>query len=291
MDGISREQTEHGRMYTEDGQQVPSVTNVLGLLDEDTSGLEWWKEQNDGQGNNADHEHLFWYKRHRGTLAHAAVLDPLADRPLWGTDEHSSLEAIERHTNDVDRIYSVVKDHEVWDMEEWPALPLWRAEHGSDGLADLTDVLRLDVNFARSAFAAVREALGITRDAVRDVERYVLHSDVGYGGQVDLVYDDGDSTVVADLKTSSGLRHKHRLQTVAYAHALPYEVDRTEVIRVHPDSQTWHVHSPVNASEHHDTDYWFSGQYSDVAYEDEQDMWETFTALAEQHPTNSTNAE
>jgi len=286
MDGISREQTDEGRMYTADGIQVPSVTTVLSRLDEDTSGLEWWKQQNDGQGDNADHEHLFWYKRHRGTLAHVAALGPLADRPLWSADEQSSLEAIAAHRNDVDRIYSVVKDHDVWDVDSWPDLPMWRAEHGADGLATLQDVLRMDVNYVRSAFAEVRTELGITPESVVDVERYVINETVGYGGQADLVYDDGDERVIADLKTSSGLRHKHRLQALAYARALPYEVDRMEVIRLHPDTHSWHVHSPTDASEHHDTDYWFSGQYGDVDYVDETDMWATFTDLAASHPIN-----
>lgn len=74
----------------------------------------------------------------------------------------------------------------------------------------------------------------------------------------------------------------------------PDEVDRVEVWRIHPDSETWQVHShevPTVAEHLYDerepddaayTDaHWFDDKWGDFSYESIEDMWETFTELTE----------
>jgi len=70
------------RVYTktqDDGTEVhmASVTTVLETRDDDKSNLYAWQERNDGTGDNAFHEHLFWYSRHIGTLGHWHALKEL----------------------------------------------------------------------------------------------------------------------------------------------------------------------------------------------------------------------
>jgi hypothetical protein len=77
------------RLYTLDGLDLPSVTTILKTHDQDKSGLHAWQDRNDGEGDNAFHEHLFWNSRHRGTLCHWNALSRLGEVP-WSEDEASS---------------------------------------------------------------------------------------------------------------------------------------------------------------------------------------------------------
>jgi hypothetical protein len=46
--------------YYKDREKEPSVTTILKIRDTDDSGLENWRESNDGVGLNPDWQHLFW---------------------------------------------------------------------------------------------------------------------------------------------------------------------------------------------------------------------------------------
>lgn len=95
------------------------------------------------------------------------------------------------------------------------------------------------------------------------VEEYVYNHGDGYAGQYDLLYeypvdDEGvyigisDATdpadwrtVLADIKTSSGVRFDHKLQSAAYKRAIEQrsppghgvEIDECEIIRLYPDDE------------------------------------------------------
>jgi hypothetical protein len=46
---------------------------------------------------------------------------------------------------------------------------------------------------------------------------------------------------LCDLKTSSGIYDKHKLQTIAYNEAVDVDVDKLEVIRIHPDREEYEI--------------------------------------------------
>ena len=290
------------RHYVYDGVDVLSVTTILSELEESTKGLDWWKRQNNGVGDNADWRHLFWYKTFRGTLCHYQALVTFdnafdSDDGMYGASEMEAMQELMMAdagektypgddgtsvTSTPDEVlYSVLKDHGY--VDDWYDYNKAYQDHS------LMDVHRQDVQFFKDAFDEICQALGITEESVISVERFMLNEDIGYGGQCDLLYEDPDGNiVVADLKTSSGLRQKHRLQSVAYAKAVEQdedidvdEVDRVEVIRIHPDTETWEVHSHEQATEHHTTQYWYKDKYGNFEYESNEEMWETFKELSE----------
>lgn len=299
---ITRYQDDDGkRHYVSNGVDCLSVTTVLGELDESKKGLDWWKRQNNGKGDNADWRHLFWYKTYRGTLCHYQALvkfnDVFDGDTMWGEGEAEAMQELmaadknERQYDGDDGTavlstpedvkYSVLKDHGY--------VRDWYDYHNKYESHTLMDIHREDVAYFVDAFDEICEKLGITEESVIRVEQFMLNDEVGYGGQCDLLYEDPDGkVVVADLKTSSGLRQKHRLQSVAYAKAVEQddtidvdEVDRVEVIRIHPDTETWEVHSHEAPTEHHTTEYWYKDKYGEFEYDSNEEMWEIFKELSE----------
>lgn len=294
MNDISRSKDELGlRWYTDgNGNRSLSVTTVLKFLEEDDTGLRIWQERNDGSGDNPDHEHLFWYSAPRGTICHYTALDPLTDEDLYGQHERGSMRKMivgpeygdfDEASEDIeDVVYSIMKYREDVDGRE---------EYDPEETA-LIDVLYDDTKFFNETFREIRELLGITDDSVIEVERFLLNEEDGYGGQCDLLYRAPDGAIVlADLKTSGSLRQKHVLQGTAYAKAVEKdddidvdEVDRIEVIRIHPDTKTWEVHASSEPLHMLDEDWytsdgWYSDKWGEYNYADREEMWETFKEL------------
>lgn len=307
---ISRRQDDGGlRWYTDGEVEVLSVTTVLGFLEEDTDGLDYWKSQHQGEGDEFHHEHIYWYSAPRGTLCHYQALCKFEDAfdgddEMWGDEEADSMAQVmegphpsefddaSHHLEDI--TYSILKNQGVVSTrEEYETL--------FAGSTRLVDVLHEDIEYFVEAFERICEELGVNDDSVLRVEKYLVNGDDGYGGQCDLCYEDPHgNVVVADLKTSSGLRQKHRLQSVAYMKAVekaewgPEEVDRVEVWRIDPDAEEWQVHShevPPHADHLHDEErsesssytdaYWFEDKWGDFEYESIEEMWETFKELTD----------
>jgi len=90
-DGIDRDTDDDGnRIYefTDDrcGSAL-SVTTVLKReLNQSLKGLYMWKQNNDGSDDAPYHQHLFWYSKQLGTLAHYRALSTLT-KGLWGPEE------------------------------------------------------------------------------------------------------------------------------------------------------------------------------------------------------------
>lgn len=273
-----------------------SVTTILGYLDEDTTGLERWQDRNDGEGDSMHHEHIFWYSGPRGTLCHYDALNPLADRELWGSEEASSAEAIisgpsadnfdDASPDNRDVAYSLLVNHGVLDdLDQFDAL---------FPNVSLSTILERDRNWFLEQFRDAMSRLYVSESDVIAVEQFLLAEADGFpfGGQADLVYrDPNDNVVMADLKTSSSLRHKHRLQTVAYANAieqakrLPDTVDRCEVWRFCPDDESVDIHAEYepasDATDLTTSDNWFDDEWGEFSYDDRAEMWDTFCRLAE----------
>lgn len=283
------------RHYVRGDTDVLSVTTILGYLDENTKGLEIWKGRNSGYGDDAHHLHLFWYKTLRGTILHYNALSVFdnyfggdtnsEELRMWGGGEQEALDQLQdategtvviedddgtEHAFDAWEVhYSILKDKEIVESVD--------AYHASS-YADETimDELRRDAAWFMDAFHEVLDLLCITEDDIIAVEQYILNEEYGFGGQADLLYEHDGDVVLADLKTSSSLRQKHRIQATAYARGIDIDVDRIEVWRLHPDTETWTIHSPINATDYHETDYWYSDKWGDFEYADDEAIWDTF---------------
>jgi len=235
------------------GTDVYSVTTVIDQLEEENEGLKWWKKHNDGKGDNADWKHLLEYKKHRGTLAHHAALSSYNQKvhgtELWSDDESRSLHTLYGLDSDQDFLYSIVSDKGwVSDQEGFEVL-----QDGAD--IGLSDILHQDLDFFLNEFQNIMDHKYVSAENIEAVEEMFVvppnHEHDGYGGQADLVYRDPATgeAVVADLKTSSAVRDKHKYQAAAYAKAVEKtdnldvgNVARAEIIRIHPDSEESEVY-------------------------------------------------
>lgn len=281
----AHEELDEVRLYKYEDLMLPSVTTVLKTRDEDKSNLYDWQDRNDGEGDNAFHKHLFWYKRHRGTLCHWHALSRLDEDLEWSDDEEQSLNELTLQNEDeVDGdpsrevLYSVLKCQHA--VESWGEFydqhqPYKNSRYYEQALLDQKD---RDVDFFVETFDGICDRLGIEEEHVIAVEEFLFNDIDGYAGQVDLVYEcpTTGETVVADLKTSSGCYSKHKIQGAAYGNSveklLGLDVDRLEVWRIHPDSGQWAVHSHDEATEVHTSKYW---------KKDYDELLDTFLGLSE----------
>lgn len=177
--------------------------------------------------NNPDWREIMNRKGSRGTLIHYHCLNEFFDGDMHGRNEKDS----EQHLKEIGR-WQWYKDAMYW---------------------------------AEAAWEAIKRKHNIDEETVLNVECFVENTDIGYAGQFDLLYVDPDNSdvVLADLKTSSGVYDKHKMQLSAYKHAVNLDIDRLEVIRMHPDSETYEVSS------------------SDDWSEDPDEMFEEFVELRE----------
>lgn len=304
------------RLYDYDGHKLASVTTILKTLQDDKGGLYKWQDRNDGTSDNSFHEYLFWYSRNLGTLSHWYALHELDEDLEWTDDEASSLAALKHidviESNDTyefadehlgtvevdgsnhteihdasprDVLYSVLKGDtkkyggtvNSWG-EFYDVYPPHRPHSFyTDGLIDRVEA---DVSFFRQAQLDLWSDLGVTSDTVIAVEQFLFDTEVGYAGQVDLVYEDPNGyTVVADLKSSSGCYPKHQIQGAAYGKAIErkmgIDVDRLEVHRTHPRTGCAVAHTADGADgiqDVHETKYW------NKCYEE---LYDQFEALVE----------
>jgi hypothetical protein len=271
LDGIGPDGVDV-RLYTHRTHKLPSVTTILKTRDDDKSNLYDWQDRNDGEGNAANYEHLFWYSRQIGTLGHWHALSHLDPDLEWTKDEARSLAAL-RHVGEIDsdeiyRFHDERLGHDITldgeDHEEIhdasPREVLYSAMRGdknkgggtvaswgefydkhspfknNDYYSDeLVAWAKRDIEFFTDGQKRLWSKLDIDRESVIEVEKFLFVTEHGYAGQVDLVYEDRDGyVVVADLKSSSGCYDKHQIQGSAYGKAIELadDVDVDEVDRL-----------------------------------------------------------
>lgn len=221
---LERFTTEGGRVYT-DGKELflPSVSTIL---DEKPTpeGLKYWKKKYNGKNGKKHWRDILSYKANRGTMIHYNLLNEFAPDDMFGRNEEDSTESLK-----------VEGDWERY---------------------------RNELTYAEDAWGEIKRIRGINADNVLDVECFVTNTGVGYAGQFDMLYIDNDGNLVlSDLKTSKRVYDKHQMQLTAYANALNLEIDILEVIRIHPDSETWEIS--------HDRDW----------NESREGLWNSFVAL------------
>jgi len=180
---------------------LPSVTTIFDVQPE-PYGLKMWKKKYDGKNGMPYWKDIRDYKGARGTLIHYEITREFANEDMFGQNEIDALEYLEDNN----------KHHEY----------------------------AKELRYAMNAWADVRDSLNIKK--FLDVECYVKNMQIGYAGQFDLLYlDSSGDVVLADLKTSKAVYDKYKIQLTAYKHAINLDIDRLEVIRIHPDSKTWEV--------------------------------------------------
>jgi hypothetical protein len=215
-DSLERRTTDVGRVYFDSNsdKNYPSVTTVLNVM-ETPEGLKKWKQKNKGK-NNRHWKDIMEYKGYRGTLLHYELLNPLAKEELYGENENTAEENLE--------------EENVWKRTDFEVEedPVERTQEG--------------IEFAKNVWSDIKEQRGITDENILNVETFVVNSDLEYAGQFDLFYLDKEGDVtLCDLKTSSGVYDKHKLQTIAYNEAVDVDVDKLEVIRIHPDREEYEI--------------------------------------------------
>lgn len=219
-----------GRVYMAEQHDVllPSVTTVLDQKPT-PEGLKKWKQYNDGTNGKPHWRDILDFKSYRGTLIHYHLLNQYADEDIGGHNEEEAEEELKKGT-----------DYGSW--QEYRANLFW----------------------AKNAWEEICAKHGINQDSVLDVECFVQNTDVGYAGQFDMLYIDKDGKVtLADLKTSKRVYDKHKMQLSAYKNAVNLEIDQCQVIKLHPDSESWEVSS--------------SGEW----FEDPDELFEEFVKLRE----------
>lgn len=267
---VSRYQDDYGRRHyqtTKNGEQV-DVLSVTTIIDqkETPEALTEWQNRNDGEGDNANHEHLLWYKANRGTLCHytaLSIFEHAHDEPeLYSEDEAESEEELDNN-HSPDKLYSLLNDKGIVETrEEFNQL---------DNKPTIKDIYEEDAELFKQVFNTIMIKKGISSENILEIEKMFIAtpSEYGYGGQVDMVYREPETgdTVICDLKTSSAVHDKHLIQGAAYAHALKSEnviddYDKVEVIRIHPDSGDFEARQ--------------------ITGEEIEEKWSKFQELAEQ---------
>lgn len=201
---LQRRTTEAGRVYTDMEELfLPSVTTVIDQKPE-PKGLKYWKQKYDGTNGNEHWEDILSYKANRGTMIHYNLLNEFAPDDMFGRNEEDSTEQLKLEGN--------------WER------------------------YREELGFAEDAWKEIKEIRGISAENVLDVECFVTNTGIGYAGQFDLLYiDDDGNLVLSDLKTSKRVYDKHQMQLIAYDNALSLDIDVLEVVRIHPDSESWEI--------------------------------------------------
>jgi len=213
---VRRKTSEQGRTYIleKENQELylPSVSTVIDQKPE-PEGLKYWRKKYDGTGDKKHWEDILNYKGNRGTLIHYNLLNQLTDRELYGEEEEGQ------------------SKEELQLSGEW-----LRFEE--------------DKEYAEEVWEEIKQEQGINKDSVLYVECFVTNTSLGYAGQFDLLYVDKDSNIVlSDIKTSKRVYDKHRMQLTAYSKAIDLDIDVLEVIRIHPDSESYQISRDTEWSE------------------------------------------
>lgn len=246
--------------------------------------LQHWRNNNDGKSKwgRPWYEDIKSFKGHRGTLVHFAILDALGDASgdtyyhnvgpdsdTWGREEYNSEYALKKWSKKAPSANS--SDPEI----RAPRNNKYDGEHAWDravrGMKWATRAFKLAVidgvetspHFEWHQGQPPSATGRLDPQNVLAVEEYVFNTTDGYAGQYDLLYEypvDAEGnylpdtsvsaapdsrTVLADIKTSSGVRFDHKLQSAAYKRALEQrsppghgpQIDECEIIRLYPDDE------------------------------------------------------
>lgn len=236
-----------------------SVSTITGVREdpEKEAILDNWRSSYDGSDDDSypHYREQTVYKQLRGTLGHYAILSELGTVPK--SDEEREAETV---------------------LKEWDERRPSATEDGVDHVGDdhayngeqaWSRCMR-DLSWVTKEFYEHSDEWHISPETTIACEVYVAHDiesgepsnersettspdQPNYAGQFDLLYEHPEhGTTLCDLKLASGIRRDYKLQLAAYAQAIEQTdrdfdgravetVDRLQIIRLHPDSETIEV--------------------------------------------------
>lgn len=150
----------------------------------------------------------YWsaYTRFRGTVAHCLLIEDLSGEDIWGAEEDAAVFGLMQMDS--------VEAFDGERSEECEEIGGWLCGKGG-----AKEQCKWIVEEAKGRFEGIREVLF--------AEQYLCHRELGFAGQVDLIYlNEEGEIVIADLKTGLSLYYQYRFQLAAYFDALPWSVVR-----------------------------------------------------------------
>jgi len=211
-----------------DNGHYPSVSTVLSArtTPEKDKRTQGWKNWLKGQPDRPDPSDVLDYTSWRGTLAHWAVLNPLATRNLASNEEAAAYDNLNG-----------------WQYRDDDALKQARS--------DIEWVEQTFQACAEQWSVATFEQGRVTENNTYTVERYVTDDTVGFSGQFDFAYEHPTrGTVMADIKTTKAdsvadlfdMKFPgYGMQLAAYACAWDRDVDECQLWWLAPDTREAHV--------------------------------------------------
>jgi hypothetical protein len=229
----------------------PSVTTVMGF------GTNSGKKMriNDWKQQYKDNPIRLRYHQSIGTWMHWVLLHTLGELPQ-SHEEHNSKRDLQRMSKITEKTATP-----EW-VEELDELPWWiEPFEVEDSLPypdwvidfDYSEVEKAEDWMQYQGHRLLNNNPHGAYDKTVFVEKFVHHPTIEtsfgtvgtYAGQGDLVYiDENGDTVMCDIKTSDEVHEAYYSQLMAYKKALEYhgyEIDRCEIVRADPVTQTTEV--------------------------------------------------
>jgi len=186
--------------------------------------LSMWKGKHTG-GDSGEHwSEIRDHKADIGTIAHAETMEALIEQSI---EECGACESREDACED----HSTIAGINLWGEEE-TASEASLEDRGEFCGVSAPDHAREAVEYV---VHHVVDLLGEQIEELLTVETYAMNRDLGYAGQIDIVYRHTNGSIVAcDLKTGKSIYHSYKMQLEAYSRGLDYDIDRLQVVRVNP---------------------------------------------------------
>lgn len=103
------------------------------------------------------------------------------------------------------------------------------------------ETLQDDLTWIDKKWTEICENNGITKESTINCEEFVYSESLSSGGQYDLLYQNNNKTILADIKTSSSVREKHKIQLSVYQQLVDREIDELQIIRINADNKETEV--------------------------------------------------
>ncbi len=246
------------RFYTpkdeEDDLMLPSVTTILNYKDTPNKdkNIKKWENRNNGKKGNPNYKHIKFYKQKRGTLIHHKLLKKLGENP-FGKEERQAIRGLHKYSTDYDVVYSVLLDKSEKKVSQMHNKYDYHHNKDKDDKYTISSIYKEDLEYCEAIFNKIlkeknllvenpnSEKVYLTENVI-EIEKFLANTHPHYAGTCDLIYEASNNDIVlADLKTTSGIRDHYRTQLSAYSNATKYDIDRREIWWMNPDTKKWKI--------------------------------------------------